>query len=165
MPRSTFLWGPSKTDKATTVWLITTIYVVAFLLHFVWEMWQIPFYAEMTDADHWQALKLCTQATLGDGVIALLAFFLAVLISGGDIFWQRRNLLIAWSVYLLSGLLITVALEHIATNVLYRWQYSELMPILPYLHVGLMPMLQWLVLPPLTVWISWVFVKGLRSDL
>lgn len=165
MTRSSSLWGPGKTDKATTAWLIVTIYVVAFLLHFVWEMWQIPFYAEMTDANHWQALKLCTQATLGDGVIALLAFFLAVLISRGYLFWQRRNPLIAWSVYLSSGLLITVALEHIATNVLNRWQYSELTPIVPYLNVGLMPMLQWLVLPPLTVWISWVFVRGLRFGL
>ncbi|WP_162899861.1 hypothetical protein [Halomonas sp. JS92-SW72] len=35
-----------------------------------------------------------------------------------------------------------------------RWQYGELMPTLPLLGTGLAPLLQWLLLPPLIVWLA-----------
>lgn len=126
-------------------------------------MWQVPFYAGMTDAEHWQAVLFCSQATLGDGIITLLAFYLAVLIAGGGESLQFRNARMAWVVYLLSGLVITVGLELLATKYLDRWQYSELMPLLPYLNVGLLPLLQWLVLPPIVIWIARIFMRGLIS--
>jgi len=33
-----------------------------------------------------------------------------------------------------------------------RWAYSEAMPHLPVLGTGLLPLLQWLVIPPLVLW-------------
>ncbi len=33
-----------------------------------------------------------------------------------------------------------------------RWAYSDLMPIVPLLQVGLAPVLQWLVVPPIVVY-------------
>lgn len=144
------------------IYTLASIYITAFLLHFVWEMWQVPFYADMVNAGHWQALLQCTKASLGDGVITLLAYLLACIVSGRD--WQGpfKNKIAGWSVFLGAGLLITIGLELFATKYLDRWQYSELMPIVPYLDVGLVPLTQWLVLPPFTLWLSWIFVSGLR---
>ena len=50
------------------------------------------------------------------------------------------------------GLVLTIVLEMLATHVLDRWHYAEAMPIVPAIGVGLLPILQWLVLPPLVLW-------------
>jgi hypothetical protein len=147
------------------IYTIASIYITAFLLHFVWEMWQVPFYTDMVNADHWQALLQCTKASLGDGVITLLAYLLAIVVSGRGRLGQFKNRITGWSVFLGAGLIITIGLELVATKYLDRWQYSELMPIVPYLDVGLVPLTQWLVLPPLTLWVSWIFVRGLRFEI
>ncbi|MEX2469823.1 MAG: hypothetical protein WD396_08720, partial [Pseudohongiellaceae bacterium] len=104
-----------------------------------------------------------TQATIGDGLIALLAYALpAFLFKDG--FWLFRRTPRTWSVFLISGLLITLALEFMATEVFDRWQYSESMVVLPLLNVGLTPVLQWLILPPLYLWLSSVFLRGLMGN-
>ena len=53
------------------------------------------------------------------------------------------------------GLAITLVVEWLATRVLHRWAYAGAMPVvpvLPVLGVGVSPLLQWLVLPPLVLW-------------
>ncbi|HEV2067189.1 MAG TPA: hypothetical protein VGR08_10145, partial [Thermomicrobiales bacterium] len=55
-------------------------------------------------------------------------------------------------VFTLLGVAITVIAEGIATEVLGWWAYAEWMPTLPLLGTGLLPLVQWLVLPPLVVW-------------
>ena len=42
----------------------------SFLLHFVWEMLQVPLYVEMANAAHWEATRVCLFATMGDVGIA-----------------------------------------------------------------------------------------------
>ena len=34
-----------------------------------------------------------------------------------------------------------------------RWEYAEAMPRLPLLGTGLAPLLQWLLIPPLVIWL------------
>jgi len=34
------------------------------------------------------------------------------------------------------------------------WAYSPLMPVIPYLNVGLVPILQWIILPPIVIFIT-----------
>jgi hypothetical protein len=50
------------------------------------------------------------------------------------------------------GLLITIVMERLATGLFARWAYADAMPVVPLLEVGLSPLLQWIVLPPLIVW-------------
>ena len=49
--------------------------IFGFLLNYPWEFLQVPFFAGMARADHWPAVQFCTRATLGDAVIALIAFW------------------------------------------------------------------------------------------
>ncbi len=56
------------------------VFVFAVLLNYPWELMQVPLYRGMSDAAHWDAIKICTRAALGDGVIMLLAYWGAVLL-------------------------------------------------------------------------------------
>lgn len=46
----------------------------AFPLHFVWEMLQVPGFAGMAEADHWDATLFYLRATLGDILILGVAY-------------------------------------------------------------------------------------------
>lgn len=139
------------------------IALLAFLLSFPWEMLQSPFFHGLAEAPHWEAVQLCTAATLGD-VGIMLALFWVVAGFGGGRHWVRRPK--AWQVIGFTGLglVVTVILEVLATHVWQRWSYSALMPVIPLLEVGLMPLLMWGVLPPLVIWFTHRQLMGERAN-
>ncbi len=126
------------------------VVLFALLLHIPWEFWQVPFFEGMARAPHWAAVKVCTRAAAGDALIAVLAF-LVVAAGARSRTWILRPSWRSVAAYLAAGLVVTVAIERVSTA-WGRWTYGEAMPIVPVLEVGLLPVLQWLVLPPLTVW-------------
>ncbi len=123
----------------------------AFFLNFVWEFWQISWFADIATASHLEGVKICTRATFGDVGIAVVAFW-AVSLSEGTRSWtinpSRSNVIS----FILVGVVITVLFEWLATGVLNRWAYVESMPTLPFLGTGLLPLVQWIVIPPLILW-------------
>lgn len=123
----------------------------AFLLNYPWEFLQVPFFEGMAAAPHWDAVRFCTRATLGDAVIALIAFWAvaAWTHSRGWILQPSTKQILG---FVVVGLAITVAFEWLATEVLVRWAYAERMPTIPLLGTGILPLLQWIVLPPIIVW-------------
>ncbi len=135
------LWQP---------WLALGLF--AFLLHFVWELLQTPFYAQMGGARHWAAVLRCTRATGGDVLITWGAYAVAAA-WGHSRLWlvspRRRAGLV---VFLLAGLAVTVALEWLNVFVWRNWAYSLEMPVV--LGIGLAPFLQWLLVPPFTLWLT-----------
>jgi len=123
----------------------------AVLLHFPWEMLQAPFYQDLAAAEHWNSVLECGRATLGDAVIALTAYGSTAALHR-DPLWLARPALGASATYLGAGLLLTMILEAVNVYVLHRWSYSPQMPTV--LGIGLTPLLQWLVLPPLNLWLA-----------
>lgn len=119
---------------------------VAFFLNFAWEMWQIPFFVGMSTISHWDGVVRCTLATAGDVLIMLLAFYAAAAAAGGR-GWFLTPSRLAVGVFLGVGLVITAVAEHIFTGSLARWEYSSLMPVLPVIGTGVVPLLQWIVTP------------------
>lgn len=93
---------------------------------------------------------MCTKATLGDVVIALVAFWSTAAVARSRL-WFLAPARIAWVTYLAVGVLLTVSFEWLATGVLQRWNYTAAMPRLPRTPIGLLPLLQWIVLPPLVI--------------
>ena len=126
------------------------LFFFSFLVNFVWEMWQVPLYEGMAAAPHFKAVRVCTQASLGDGLISVVAFWAAATLTGTR-HWYLRLRPAALVTYLAAGVAITIVLEWLATGPLQRWQYDAAMPRLPFLGTGLLPVLQWLFLPPLTL--------------
>ncbi|MGH8071414.1 MAG: hypothetical protein ACRERE_40540 [Candidatus Entotheonellia bacterium] len=128
------------------------IALFAFLLSFVWEMLQIPLFRGMQQMHHWDAVLICTQATLADVGIALTAFWTVAWLGSGR-HWLLRPSTVQVAGFIAVGTIVTMTLELLATRVWNLWSYSELMPVIPFLGVGLVPLLQWMVLPPLVVWL------------
>lgn len=127
--------------------------VFAFLLNFAWENLQASLYQGMATAPHGSAVKLCALASLGDMTIALFAFW-AVAAATRDRRWILSPESGQVAGFTALGLLVSVVVEKLATGPMNRWAYSAAMPILPGLGLGLAPVLQWLVLPPLVLWLS-----------
>ncbi len=125
---------------------IVVFAVLTFLFHFAWEILQAPLFAKMHTISHWLATLVCLKATFGDVGIALASFTAGA-------WWQKDWRWFAMpshgalATYLATGVLITIVFEWHAVYWAGRWSYSELMPIVPLLRVGLAPLLQWLVLP------------------
>lgn len=95
---------------------------------------------------------MCLRATVGDVVITMIAFAAVALRSGrGWIRALRPRAIVAFSGV---GVAITVVIEILSTKVWDRWQYSDSMPVVPLLDVGLLPIVQWIVLPPLVAWLA-----------
>lgn len=61
----------------------------------------------------------------------------------------------AWRLVLLGalGAVTAIAVERLALET-GRWTYNSLMPIVPFVQVGLWPVLQMTLLPVLSVWLS-----------
>lgn len=125
----------------------------SFLLHFAWEMLQAPTYAGMAEMPHWDGVILCLDATLGDVGFTLTAFWLASAAA------RSRTWFTAWRplpalIYMATGLLLTAGFEYYYTEVSLRWTYSDLMPLVPPLGTGLSPVMQWLLIPPVALWLT-----------
>ena len=58
-----------------------------------------------------------------------------------------------FSAYLATGLVITGSVEVLAVGADWGWTYSDLMPLLPGTHIGLVPMLMWVIVPTATLWL------------
>lgn len=124
----------------------------SFLLNLAWEFWQVPFFRGIAEQPHWLGVKICTRATFGDAGIALAAFWITAAFAGHRR-WIARPRKVDITIYMGAGLMATIAFEALATSALGRWTYGEAMPRLPVLGTGLLPLLQWLALPPLVIWI------------
>ncbi|MGH7412469.1 MAG: hypothetical protein ACREJ6_15615 [Candidatus Methylomirabilis sp.] len=129
----------------------TNVAIFAFLLNLPWEFAQVPLFAGRPTAAHWSAILICARASLGDVGIALTAFWsVATAVRSRRWIVQARPGQTAG--FVAVGVTITIILEWLATHMLGRWAYAAAMPIVPVLQIGLAPLLQWIVLPPLVVW-------------
>lgn len=125
--------------------------IFAFLLNFVWEVAQVPLFEGMRFLGHWQAIQVCARATLGDVGIGLVAFWTVAAVYRSRR-WVLRPACRQVLGFAAVGVVITVVMEWLATHALGRWAYAASMPTIPGLEVGVSPLLQWVVLPPLIIW-------------
>jgi hypothetical protein len=90
----------------------------------------------------------CFVASLGDGLMVLL------IVAAGWIVlhqknWFQQPVASGYFVMLTTGFFIAVIVEWFGVSILRRWEYTEKMPMLPGLSIGLIPIVQMLFLPPL----------------
>jgi len=130
------------------------LYVVifGFLLNFAWEMFQMPLFTGMLEKRYSEATLICLKATAADVAIAMAAFWVVALLS------QTRRWAMAVRlkhVVQFSAVAFVLAMlaEMVGTNLLHSYSYDSRMPLVPLLHVGLAPFLQWVFLPPVIVWL------------
>ncbi len=126
---------------------LISVFIVAVLVNYAWELAQAPLYVGLEEYNagvFWH----CFIASLGDGVMVLL------IVAAGWIMLKRRDWIerpgiAGYVVILTAGFLLGLLVEWLGLHVLGRWEYSARMPLLPALRVGVAPIAQMLVLPPL----------------
>ena len=125
--------------------IVTTIFVVAVLGNYPWELLQAPLYVGMesfrTVAWH------CFVASLGDGLL-VLDIFATGWVALRRHTWFMRPRVQGYGVMLMTGLVLGIAMEWIAVHRLGRWMYTAQMPLVPGLAIGAVPVAQMLILPP-----------------
>lgn len=125
-----------------------TLVLAAFLLNWLWEIAQMPAYAVPARTLGASALAHVMPG-LGDVAITLGVYGIAAL-ADGRLSWGMSG---GWHVYTTAALLggaSATAYEWIALAQGW-WSYSDLMPVVPVLGVGLWPLLQLTLLIPAAV--------------
>ena len=128
------------------------VLLFGFLLNLPWELLQIPFFAGMPSAVHWNGVIQCMRAAAGDALILLGAFWAAACLQRTRQ-WRMQPPLGTFLAFISAGMVMTLALEWWATRISGRWAYAETMPTIPVLGTGVLPLLQWLLIPPIVVWV------------
>lgn len=132
-------------------------------LNLVWETAQLPLYTLWSEASAGTIAFSVAHCTAGDVAIGAAALFLALILGRERALAQWRWRRIAAGTAL-AGVMYTVFSEWNNTAILGSWAYSDLMPVLKLagVDIGLSPLLQWLVLPPLALVLA---CKGRRRTI
>jgi hypothetical protein len=140
---------PAETPRPAWPFFVA-LFVTAFGLNWLWEMAQMPAYAETADRPWTGTLLPCTLAALGDVAITFAVWGVGALASGR----ARWGVSGRWNEYTTAALLGGVSAAAfewfaLATG---RWTYTAWMPVVPVLRVGLWPLLQLTFLVPAALW-------------
>ena len=156
-----FILLKKQTDKKTFNRYILSIIFFAYLLNFAWELIQIPLYkTPMYDTNH---IAFCALASLADVLMVLLLYFSFSFIFK-DTFWiQDLQLKRALLLIIIGGAgAVLFEMRHLLLG---SWEYDNSMPILPFVRVGLSPVLQFMILPLLTYFISYKCLKEQKKNI
>jgi len=118
-----------------------------------WEAAHLPLYTLWETGTAGEKLFAVMHCTGGDLLIALSCLALA-LISVGDRAWPlHAHGRVAVTTAIL-GVGNTIFSEWLNIVVRGSWAYAERMPVVPLIETGLSPLLQWLVVPLIALWLA-----------
>jgi hypothetical protein len=129
------------------------------LINLLWESVQLPLYTLWSTASAGELVFAVIHCTGGDVVIASASLALAMLLWGGRDRSPVGPRIVAAAIGL--GLAYTFVSEWLNVYVRKSWAYSDWMPVLPGLGIGLSPLLQWLIVPALSF--AWVGRRQARA--
>lgn len=123
-------------------------------LSLLWEIAQFPLYTVWHQNDWGYILYGLAHCTLGD-VLILLAIYELVALLNSDRHWveEGHSVLINGLIFTLVGVGYTIFSEITNVRIKGTWGYTDLMPIIPFFRIGGMPFLQWLLIPPVLLWL------------
>jgi hypothetical protein len=126
---------------------------VSLAAHVVWEILQLPLYTLWSTGTLKQQAFAVVHCTLGDAMIAGLALLLALALFARSA-WPRTGVARVYWASLAFGAVYTIYSEWLNISVRGSWAYSELMPVVPVIRTGLAPLLQWIIVPTLALWVA-----------
>jgi len=140
---------PTRLPTQEPAWITrqaAALFVITVLLNYPWERAQATLYVALdgSSISPW----LCFAASLVDGMLVLLIYLAGRIILGRSD-WFLHPGVRGYAVTLAAGLMISVSVEWTTIYIAPQWAYAEHMPLVPGLGVGLAPVAQMLVLPPL----------------
>lgn len=121
---------------------------IAVALHALWELGQLPGYALWYEPDRWTVVRYVLHCTLGDAFIAATTYLVtAGMLRRMD--WPASTPWRGGLITVTAGVAYTAISEWINVYVIIRWAYTQTMPLV--FGLGLAPLLQWVVVPALTL--------------
>ena len=147
------------TNKSAFNSLILIITVFAFFLNLLWELLQMPLYDRASfTINH---TTFCALGAVADAIMVLLLYLGCALIFKTPFWihqlkWQRIVILV-----ITGG--IGAALSEMRHLSLGNWAYSDVMPLIPIINVGILPVLQFMILPVFTYILSFYGLKIINS--
>lgn len=130
--------------------LLLLIFFTAFALNFIWEMLQMPAYAPFAQSSI-QTWLFCGLAAIADALYISLLYWLGRHLKQ-DKKWIAHLSWLPVTAIVILGFVTATLVEHTALA-LGVWRYSEEMFKLPFLRVGILPLLQLIILPLATFWL------------
>ncbi len=134
-----------KHSNSRSVFKRVTYLIISFslLLNFAWEMLQMPLFLNMLPG--WQSTLFCILASVADTIMVLLIYYGFALLYNNN-WWMIRPGPYRLMILVLTGGAgaVLAELRHINLG---TWGYSTHMPMIPGLKVGLVPVLQFMLLP------------------
>jgi hypothetical protein len=126
--------------------------VLALPLELLWEVAQFPLYTVWHEGD-WSYISYgLAHCTLGDLIILLVAYWIVALLNRNR-HWYLNNILPNGALFLVLGAVYTIYSEISNVRIKGTWDYTDLMPIVPVADIGAMPFLQWILIPPVLLWL------------
>jgi hypothetical protein len=129
----------------------TNLFLFAFLLNFVYEVWQSPFYEFYASPSLGDKVIDLTHCAFGDGVIILFSSWVVSALMRSR-YWVLTP---TWKLTLLFtsiGLLITLAIETYRVNV--SKAYGVPVLAVPILGMSALAVIQWIVLPAIILYLA-----------
>ena len=121
---------------------------LAFVLNLIWEIAHVRLYTIWAAADRAMVAWSVFHCTLGDVVIALTAYALAgIVIRRAD--WPASRPWTGAAIVVVGAIAFTAWSEWFNVYRAGNWGYTASMPMI--FGIGLSPLLQWLILPPVMV--------------
>lgn len=116
-----------------------------------WEVLHLPLYTLSQTSTMANIAWLLIRCTIGDVLIALSSLVI-VLIVLNQRAWPNQAYWRVAGAALVVGLAYTLFSEWYNARIVGLWAYSELMPVLPVVNLGLSPLVQWIVVPLTGFW-------------
>jgi hypothetical protein len=124
--------------------------LIAFVLHIVWENAQAPLFQGYVSFSLY--FPMCLIGTVGDVVITLFVYSIVALLKN-NFSWlfnlNKRDIVVLVTI----GFFIAIGIEWHAL-LFGSWTYTDAMPIIPSLKVGLAPVLQMMFLLPTSMYLT-----------
>lgn len=121
---------------------------LAFTLNMVWEIAHARLYTLWIEADRMSIAWSLMHCTLGDVAIALAGFAVAgFALRQAD--WPASRPWAGGTIVVIGAMIFTAWSEWYNVYKIGSWSYTASMPMI--LGIGLSPLLQWLILPPMMV--------------
>lgn len=122
--------------------------LLAFVLHGMWEIVQLPLYTLWENPDHRRVVLSLLHCTAGDVLIAT-SLFLLTAAPFRSFTWPVRQAWFGGSVMIAAGLVFTIFSEWYNVYRAGAWSYAASMPLVA--GIGLSPLMQWIVVPVLMI--------------
>ncbi len=142
--------------KPSLLSLLGTLFGTAAILNYPWELSHLLLSGWYDTT--WTAVIFASfRAALGDGLLILALYGMGCALFKNKE-WILESGLLGYAFLAFSGMAVAVGIEW-QTMVWSRWAPNTLMPLVPVVGVGLFPVLQLMVLPPLVAYATRLWLK------